>query len=318
MKNNKIWSVLIHLGGNMWNEEGNWNGRAGQPEALASPVLRLDRPVWDHYIDTLKGYGANMLIIDVGEGMQYESHPELAVKGSWTKEETAAEIARLQKMGFEVVPKLNFSAGHDLWLGEYSRMLGTQLYRDVCADVIREVNEVFKPKYFHLGMDEETWGIQKDYYYAVIRQYDVWWKDFYHLVDSCEKGGARPWIWSDYAWAHPEDFYAKMPRDVVMSNWYYSLEFDPATASERNQIRLAAFEELDKHGFDQIPTGSNWSKPENMKALTQYCTEHISDEHLLGFMQTPWCLCTERNVAHLQNSADTLKDAIDWYEGREV
>ena len=80
----KIWSALIHLGGNMWNEEGNWNGRAGQPGALASPVLRLDRELWNKYMEDLVRVGANTVIIDVGEGMLYESHPELAVKGSWT------------------------------------------------------------------------------------------------------------------------------------------------------------------------------------------------------------------------------------------
>ena len=25
MATEKLWSALIHLGGNMWNEEGNWN-----------------------------------------------------------------------------------------------------------------------------------------------------------------------------------------------------------------------------------------------------------------------------------------------------
>lgn len=313
MANQKLWSALIHLGGNMWNEEGNWNGRAGQPGALASPVLRCDRELWNRYMDGLVRVGANAVIIDVAEGMVYESHPELAVQGSWTKDELAAEVARLRRMGLEPIPKLNFSAGHDLWLGEYSYMLSTQKYRDVCADVIREVCEVFRPKHFHLGMDEETWSIQKDYYYAVIRQYDVWWKDFYHLVDCCEKANARPWMWSDYSWSHPDDFYAKMPKSVVQCNWFYGMNFDLGTIEEKRRVRLEAFEKLDKYGFDQVPTGSNWSDPANMQALTQYCTAHISDEHLLGFMQTPWCLFTEDKSAHLDQSVDKLGEAIDWY-----
>ena len=55
----KLWSALIHLGGNMWNEEGNWNGRAGQPGALASPVLRCDRDLWNKYMEDLVRVGGN-------------------------------------------------------------------------------------------------------------------------------------------------------------------------------------------------------------------------------------------------------------------
>ena len=318
MAKEKLWSALIHLGGNMWNEEGNWNGRAGQPGALASPVLRLDRGLWDRYMENLVRVGANAVIIDVGEGMLYESHPELAVEGSWTKDEVAKEVARLRAMGLEPIPKLNFSAGHDIWLQEYSYMLATRKYRDVCADLIREVCEAFTPKHFHLGMDEETWGIQKDYYYAVIRQHDVWWRDFYHLVACCEKANARPWIWSDYCWAHPEEFYKKMPRSVVQCNWYYSMALDPAAITdEKRKLRLEAFEELDRQGFDQVPTGSNWSHPANMQALTEYCTNHISDEHLMGFMQTPWCLFTEDKKDHLDQSVEKLGESIAWYNNQK-
>ena len=35
-------------------------------------------------------------------------------------------------------------------------MLSTTVYRQFCADLIKEVCEVFKPRYFHLGMDEEN------------------------------------------------------------------------------------------------------------------------------------------------------------------
>ena len=78
-KTDLIWSMLIHLGGNMWNEEGNTRGREKEPDAIASSKLRFSRPLWDEYLTTQKDAGINMIILDIGEGLRYESHPELAV-----------------------------------------------------------------------------------------------------------------------------------------------------------------------------------------------------------------------------------------------
>ena len=54
----------------------------------------------------------NMVVIDLGEAIQYQSHPELAVKGSWPVEKFRKELARLRGMGLEPIPKLNFSTTH--------------------------------------------------------------------------------------------------------------------------------------------------------------------------------------------------------------
>ena len=88
------WGNLVHLGYNMWYDED-----AAVPEAVkartpsynfASRKLRFDRPTWDAMIDRSVEQGVNMVVIDLGEGVQYESHPELAVEGSWTVEELRA------------------------------------------------------------------------------------------------------------------------------------------------------------------------------------------------------------------------------------
>ena len=300
----KLWSALIHLGGNMWNEEGNWNGRAGQPGALASPVLRCDRDLWNKYMEDLVRVGGNAVIIDVGEGMLYESHPELAVKGSWTKDEVAAEVARLRAMGLEPIPKLNFSAGHDIWLQEYSYMLATQKYRDVCADLIGEVCEVFKPKYFHIGMDEENAGHQKNFDFAVMRQFDLWWHDLYYFVDCVERNNARAWVWSDYIWNHTDEYLAKMPKTVLQNNWYYSDKFDGI--DEKYAIRLKSYELLDKHGFDQIPTCSMYEFKPNIKQTLAYCKDRLSEEHLKGVLVAPWVSTNSLDSLDLKRNAERL------------
>lgn len=310
----KIWSVLLHLGGNMWNEEGNIRGRESCPDAVASQKLRFSRPVWDRYLKRLAGMGVNMIVLDIGEGLRYESHPELAVEGSWSREDLVRELGAMRAMGFEVIPKLNFSACHDVWLRDYARMLSTPVYYEVVADLIREVSEIFRPRFFHLGMDEETAGHQRDYDYCVIRQHDLWWHDFYYMTSCVEREGARAWIWSDYIWGHRDEFLAKMPKSVVQSNWYYNREFAGPDLTPALSNMLTAFDALDRAGFDQVPTGSNWAYRENMESLTAYCMEHVSDEHLLGFMQTPWVLTLEANEDRMNEAADAFADAKRRYE----
>ena len=317
MGNELIWSTLVHLGNNMWNEEGNLRGRGeNRSNRDASPVLRFDREIWNKYIDDLKQTGTNTIILDVGEAMLYESHPELAVQGSWTHAQMKAELERLRGMGFEVIPKLNFSSTHDAWLKEYSMMLCTPVYYQVCKDLIEEVCEVFKPKHFHLGMDEETSEHQINLNYVVLRQYDLWWHDLYYLVDLVEKQNARAWVWSDYAWNHPDEYVAKMPKSVVQNVWYYRNEFDLNSSADVKR-RLYPIELFDKHGFDQVPTGSNFSCDENIELLVKYSKEHISPERLLGFMQTTWEDAREPWYTNkLVPAAKGFERAKKWFEGK--
>ncbi len=276
-----IWGNLLHLGFNMWVDWDTDEGRENYTNM--SDTLRFDEPLWNEITDAMVKAGMTMVVIDLGEGVQYESHPELAVKGSWPVDKLKQELARLRGIGLEPIPKLNFSATHDAWLGPYSRAVSTDAYYAVVRDLIAEVCAMFNtPRFFHLGMDEETYGHQKRYEYVVVRQHDLWWRDFLHLVENVEKAGVRPWIWSDYIWEHKDAFVKRMPKSVVQSNWYYGEEFN----TDINYVK--AYHDLAEAGYDQIPTGSNWSTPVNFGRTVEYCRKHIPAEHLLGFLQTPW------------------------------
>ena len=165
------WISLIHFGMKMWGDIPNKPSRNGimtkwltdeeyaaitAPERLNLNRMHFEAPFWNELSVKLRQSGCNVIMLDVGEGMIYPSHPELAVEGSWTQERLKAEVDRLRGMGFEVIPKLNFSTTHDAWLGPYERMVSSQKYYEVCADVIRDVMETFAPvKHFHIGFDEE-------------------------------------------------------------------------------------------------------------------------------------------------------------------
>ena len=310
-----MWANLVLLGSNMWTEEGNTKGREHRSNSCASPVLRFERETWDKYMEYQKINGVNTIVIDIGEAMFYESHPELAVKGSFTHEQMRAEVQKLKNMGFEVVPKLNFSATHDIWLKDYSRMLSTPIYYQVCKDVINEVCDVFKPKYFHLGMDEENAELQRNFYFAAIRQGELWWHDMHFLIDCVEKNNVRPWIWADRIWSHPDEFVSKMPKSVLCSCWYYNGEFDNPQGA--NAIWLKGYENLDKYGFEQVPTGSNWGAKDNFVKLTKYCAEKLNPDLQLGMMQTAWERITEPWMPQINHSVDMLCEARKWYESRK-
>ena len=319
-----MWSMLVHLGLNISNERGNTNCYPSEgPRTGALPYLNFCRETWDSYLLQMKAAGINTIVLELAEGLRYESHPELAVEGSWTREEMEAELVRLRAMGFEVVPKLNFSASHDEWLGEYSRMVSTPTYYKVCADIIHEVCDIFKPKYFHLGMDEETPVHQELFYMAIIRQYDLWWHDLLYLVDLVDKENVRAWVWSDKIWHHREAFLKKMPKSVLQSNWYYysSCDKDYLLSTNRgdkyNVVNyLECFDVLEANGYDQVPTGSNFYVAENMDILVRHCADRIAPERLLGFMQSTWKSTTPVHVDRLTQATDILKKSKDWFDSR--
>jgi len=210
----------------------------------------------------------------------------------------------MRDMGIEPIPKLNFASSHDAWLGDYSRCLSTEKYYQVCADLIAEVSEIFnKPRYFHLGMDEETAAHQKSYKYVVVRQFDLWWHDFLFLSGEVQKAGARPWIWSDYLWRHPDVFFEKMPKEVLQSNWYYGTKFG-------DDKMVKAYNRLEEHGYDQIPTASNHSHKESFSLTVDYCTKHIQPGHLFGFLQTPWRPTLEEFRQHHMEAIDQVGAVI--------
>lgn len=301
----KIWACLLHLSFNMWEEYIH----PKIPDRGFRPELRLSEPLWQDSLKQMVASGMNMVMIDLGDAVKYDSHPEIAVKNAWTPQRLHDELGKMRKMGLEPIPKLNFSTGHDTWMGPYSRMVSTDKYYTVCSDLIAEVSRIFnKPRFFHLGMDEETAQHQVTYEYVVIRQKELWWHDLFFLAEQVEKAGPRPWIWSDFMWHHPEEFFKKMPKSIVQSNWYYKTVFD-----EKNP-HVKAYLDLEAHGYDQVPCGSNFNEPLSISATVEYCNKHVADERLMGFLQTVWKSSTETNREAILAGIELTGKAKQWFK----
>ncbi len=319
MGRKRIWANLLHLGTNMWSDRLNTPEHPCKtiPKNVKdtyafgrTDVMRFDDRVWEDLTAKSASIGMNMIVIDLGEGLEYPSHPELAIRGSWSPDRLKRELARLRGLGLEPIPKMNFSCCHDAWLGEYRKMTSTSIYYRVCADLIRDALRLFEsPRFIHLGMDEEVVELNKAYDYAHGRQGELWWHDLNFLVGEVEKHGSRAIVWSDGNW-YMDDFVARMPKSVVQSNWYYwknvaeiepkadlprpKDEKRPRYAGQNPTVELRTFLELDRAGFDQLPSATNWNSRENMYQVAEYCTRRINPDRLLGFLFETW----ERTAAY--------------------
>lgn len=328
-----IRALLIHLGYNMWcdwpteamGEDLEETVKYFSTENKKRPNLHLITvdSVWRKVTDYAAENGINMLVVDLGEGLQYLSHPELAVEGSWSPEKMQEEIRRLNALGMEVVPKLNFSTTHNGWMKDYRHMVSSAPYNKMCSEVIADVVEIFgHPRFFHIGYDEEEPRHQAYFTYQLLRTGEVWMKDFLYIVSEIEKHGARAWAWSDYAWRHPE-YIERCPKSVIQQNWYYDAQyggFDPATNKTVDYERLITFWNLEEAGFDQVPCGTNWvgkgrkelgvGGDDIMGKLVTTCRDVISEDHLYGFMIAPWMPCTAESADTQLRAIEILRDAL--------
>ncbi|WP_129664142.1 Tat pathway signal protein [Phytoactinopolyspora endophytica] len=288
-----IWANLLHISYNFWSD-------SPEPRRLSAyrDEMQFDDGLWTELTQKMADSHLNMVLLDLGDAVRYESHPEIALKDAWSTARLKDEVARLRELGLEPIPKLNFSTGHDAWLGVYQRQVSTPVYYEVCKDLIAEVSELFGgPRLFHLGMDEETAANQPRSRLVVIRQHELWWEDLCFFADEVTKAGARPWVWSDHAWRHPQEFYWKMPRSIVQSNWHYDLDFTDDNENDRPRVmpepenrawRYLTYLDLDDQGFDQIPTASNYRQARSFGLTVDFCRRRLDHARLLGFLQTTW------------------------------
>lgn len=324
----KEWSILVHLSMNMW---------AKQYETLA-----FDEDVWIYIIEEAVKSGVDTVVLDVGDGIEFASHPEIAVKGAWSRSKVRKEVARCKEMGISLIPKLNFSATHDLWLGEYERMISTNTYYKVCADLIHEAYELFDhPKYIHLGMDEEDAKHQVTFDYVAYRQGVLYWHDLRFLLDCVHDTGAKPWIWADPLRANAEAFQKHIsPDEVLLSPWYYLAirpeHFTPIDGTTMYEeyygtvdyagMNLTYVEEDPDHvefrktvlpqmgAYTYAPCVSVYNRCQyNTEDMVEFFKTNAPDNQIAGFMTAPWFATLPENKAYFEESFALLKAAKEKY-----
>lgn len=304
----KIWAYLLTLSDHT-NEDESSAPRGYYLPPHYEDNIKLDVSAWDKMIPFLKEYGYNTVLIDVGDGIKYESHPEISAPNAWDKDFAKKKLDEIRAAGLEPIPLLNFSAAKDTWFRGYRRMVSTPEYRDACRDLILELGELFgNPRYFHIGMDNEAEAYQKNHEMTFVRGADLWWKDLGVLLSACDKIGARPWMYSDYIWWHEAAFVEKMPKSVLQSaqHYFFVRNYPKDNLHFR---RIHAYDVLEENGFDQIPVCSTTMTRENPVGILGIAKNRIAPERLAGVLTAPFEPTTERMLYQLQNAAHQFRYA---------
>lgn len=209
---NKKWIFYATLSQNMWDNKKD--------------SMIFEEEAWDKVLPEAAKHGFNTILLDVGDGVRYNSHPEIAITPSKSRYWVKEQIKKAADLGLKLIPRVNFSATHDAWLGEYSYMVSTKPYYNVCRDIILEVCEMFEgPELLSICMDEEDEDHvkNKEGDLTVIRHGNLLWHDLQFLFDCTREAGATPWITADILFTNPDEFPERMGiNDMIVGPWYYN------------------------------------------------------------------------------------------------
>ena len=300
---NKLSCVILPLSTNTWKEEG-CKANVSHPLEVASSSLRFDRALFREYTAYLWECGVNTLILNLGDAVKYESHPEVSLSDALSREDLLTEVNRLREIGFEVIPMLDFSAARDVWLGEYAYMLSTTPYYRVCVDLIDELIDLLEPKYFHVGMGDESYELQKDFQYAATRRNDIWYHDLYCFTAAIRHDGVEVMLFADKMLENPVEGDKMTPYNFVMCH-----RFDGKLSASR----LALYRELTKK-YVQFPTFVGDADEQNLRLWKDYCEKTIPEDKRLGLAVEAHGAIIEECRERFYALADTLR-AINAQKG---
>ena len=256
----------------------------------------FDLDVGREIVDALAAEGLNMLIIDCYDGVKYRSHPELAKHYSVPMSTLRSLVAAARKNGLEVVPKLNFSRSrhehhHNDWIlgpGEGPNdHFDDDFYWKKGFEVIDEVIAAAEPpRFFHVGMDEDTDRSCAQYVAAIKR-----------LRSGLRKRKLRTIIWNGGLTDAPawmviaeKSLVAEkaIPRDIVQLHWRY----DRCPTSDLRRIAKAGFELW----------GAPGGTPERARAFRDALLRLGGK----GLVMTAWIPCIEENRKRLLDQIRAL------------
>ncbi|MBN2450743.1 MAG: family 20 glycosylhydrolase [Lentisphaeria bacterium] len=236
------WPSFPFRGVSVSNPTNRW----GHPNDAGYPV----EDFCDFLYRTVARQKLNKVVFIVPEGMRFESHPELASPNAWSKNELRRLVAFAEEHYIELIPLVTV-LGHANWFtikhpeliepGNQHNIACVRMPETnrLIADVIAEVIEVFRPRTFHLGMDECWWRTLDKPPEERCPRCGEDWPDivagqatFFH--DLLARQGIRAMMWGDMllpehnggAPYHTARALPRIPRDMIVTNWSAGLAPD--------------------------------------------------------------------------------------------
>ena len=172
----------------------------------------------------------------------------------------------------------------------------------------------------------------KNLFHATFRQGELWWHDLLYTIKQVERNGSRAVMWSDKICDGREAFLARMPKDVLLSPWYYGKNFsdknlawdksyEKKTGTWEVQRNLAAsFVALNDAGYDLLPCTSNWSCDDAAEAMVSFCKTRLDQKRLKGIYTAPWKMTIpdgeqKKNITKTLEGIDLFAAARDKHCG---
>ena len=264
--------------------------------------------------EVLIPYHFNTLVVEVNYDFPYRSRPE--VRDTDARSRTLCTNLRdiVNSRGLRLIIEFN-CLGHQSWGRNKGALLRShpefdetpwvkdddkRLYcRSWCPrhpdllpllfDLWTELAETFKPKAFHMGMDEVFLIAEKDcprcsgstpgeIFYAAASQYYAFFRGT----------GSQVLMWGDRLLDRKRFEYSKyesseidtwkaiefLPRDIIICDWHYGVR------KEYPSIPYFL-----KQGFRVL--ACPWRDPKNVQALWEYA-QKVRSERFLGFLATTW------------------------------
>ncbi len=332
----KIWALMVYLSENQWI-------------SLMKDKLNFDDSFWDYILKKSSECGINTILLEVGDGVKFETHPEISLPDAWSHARVRKEVKKCREFGIALIPKLNFSSAHNFWMKEWRNMTSSKPYYDFCRDIIQEIYEMFeRPEYIHIGYDEEVplCCFKPEIEYQIMRKGKLLMDDFKFLIDEVNKTGAKPWAWYDPLWDHAEDYfkYMNLDEEVVLSPWYYMglkkehfqplskynsdgtenelykqgfrfVEHNPAISNATGYWFSDEVLKVMKHGFKYIPTPSVYCNDNNTDDMVEYFKNGAPDEQIFGYLTAPWVSTVWENKETIDKSVELLAAARKKYYG---
>ncbi len=283
-------------------------------------TITKDVPTFERLCDKAKECGYDKILIFTGDALEYGTHPEIALPGAWTKDELKAQIERIRSLGMEPIPMLDFSAAHDVWLGEYAYMLSTDEYYRVCADLIGELCELFgSPSLFWLGLCDENAEAQEKYKIRRVRDDLQKARDTAFYIAECRKHGAKPWLGGELALTSPELFEKTVDKDVLIGG-FLARDFSTKAVLNGTQFipDIEVARKLAPLGYKITPALNGYRVYYVGEWVTEFLNKNLSEEakkNVVGFVRLPFLAVREENVYKLLFEAEHNKTALEAWNG---